>query len=70
MEEAGILNGHFVYFIANWNILCPFDIFYGNLVYFLFWYIFPILVCCTKKNLATLLVEADEFNLLKASEKT
>jgi hypothetical protein len=30
--------------------------FYGPLVYFVnkFWYIFPVLVCCTKKNLATL----------------
>jgi hypothetical protein len=29
--------------------------FYGHLIYFVaLWYIFPVLVCCTKKNLATL----------------
>jgi hypothetical protein len=34
-------------------------IFYGHLAYFVaIWYIFPVLVCCTKKNLATL-VETD-----------
>jgi hypothetical protein len=32
-------------------------LFYDHLVHFVgIWYIFPILVCCTKKNLATLLV--------------
>jgi hypothetical protein len=37
-------------------ILCRFGIFYGHLVYFLFiLYIFLILVCCSEKNLATLL---------------
>jgi hypothetical protein len=44
-----------VYFIAIWS-------FYGHLVYFtaiwsilwLFGIFFPVLVCCTKKNLATL----------------
>jgi hypothetical protein len=31
-------------------------IFYYHLVYFIvIWYIFPVLVCCAKKNLATLL---------------
>jgi hypothetical protein len=39
------------------HILRPFDIVCGNLVYFiLIWYIFPILVRCTKKNLATLIL--------------
>jgi hypothetical protein len=45
----------------------PFGLFYGHLVHFrpfgifcgrffmVIWYIFPALVCCTKKNLATLL---------------
>jgi hypothetical protein len=47
MEGAGILHAHLVYFMAIWYILWPFGIFYGYLVY-----IFPILVCCTKKNLA------------------
>jgi hypothetical protein len=38
-----------------WYILCPFGLFYGHLVYFMVvWYIFTVLVCCTKKNLATL----------------
>jgi hypothetical protein len=34
--------GHFVYFLAEWYILGQFGTF------------FPILVCCTEKNLATL----------------
>jgi hypothetical protein len=44
-----------VYFIAIWDILRPFCIFCGHLGYLMvIWYIFPVLVCCTKKNLATL----------------
>jgi hypothetical protein len=39
----------FVSFTAIWSILQPFGIFYGYLVYF------SLLVCCTTKNLATLL---------------
>jgi hypothetical protein len=39
-------------------MLWPFRLLYGHLVYFVkfmvIWYIFPILVCFTKKNLATL----------------
>jgi hypothetical protein len=39
-----------------WYILQPFVIFYDHLVYFLvIWYVFPVLVCFNKKNLATLL---------------
>jgi hypothetical protein len=43
-----------------WYILWPFDLFYGHLVYFfatlyIYGIFFPVLVCCTKKNLATLL---------------
>jgi hypothetical protein len=46
-----------------WSNSCPFGILCGHLVYFAsiwyilwtFWYIFPILVCCTKENLAILL---------------
>jgi hypothetical protein len=42
-------------FMAVWNILRTFGIFYEILVHFvLIWYIFPVLVYCTKKNLATL----------------
>jgi hypothetical protein len=39
---------HKVYFTAIWNILWLFGTFYGHLC------IFPVLVCCTKNNLATL----------------
>jgi hypothetical protein len=46
----------FVYFTAAWSVLLPSGIFCGHLVYFIAIYgiFFPILVCCTKKNLATL----------------
>jgi hypothetical protein len=44
-----------IYFMALWNILQAFGIFHDNFVHFVFiWYIFPALVSCTKKNLATL----------------
>jgi hypothetical protein len=44
------------YFMTVWSILRPLEIFYGHLVYFVvIWYIFPVLVFCTKKNLATLI---------------
>jgi hypothetical protein len=43
MENADIFYGHI-------------EIFHGHMVYFTaIWYIFPVLVSCTKKNLATLL---------------
>jgi hypothetical protein len=43
-----------VYFMTIWSILGHLEIFYGHLVYVvLIWYIFPALVFCTKKNLAT-----------------
>jgi hypothetical protein len=46
----------FIYITAIWNILVTFGIFYDHLVHFLFiWYIFPVLVSCAKKNLATLM---------------
>jgi hypothetical protein len=70
MENVYIFYGHLVYFtairytyfIAMSYILWPFGIFCGHLVYFVaIWYIlwifgifFHILVCCSKKNLATL----------------
>jgi hypothetical protein len=45
-----------LYFSAICNILWTFGILYDHLVYFGFiWYIFPVLVLCTKKNLATLM---------------
>jgi hypothetical protein len=41
--------------MAIWDILLPFGTFCVHLVHFVFiWYIFPVLVSCTKKNLATL----------------
>jgi hypothetical protein len=43
------------YCIDIWSILQSFGIFYGHWVYFVvIWYNFPVLVFCTKKNLATL----------------
>jgi hypothetical protein len=43
------------YFMTICPILQPFDKFCANLEYFVvIWYIFPVLVCCTKKNMATL----------------
>jgi hypothetical protein len=49
-------NGRYWYFfIEIWYILQLFGIVNGHLVYFvLIWYIFPVLVRCNKKNLATL----------------
>jgi hypothetical protein len=51
-----------IYFMAIWNILQTFGIFYRHLEYFTdVWYnlcsfgnFFPVLVSCTKKNLAIL----------------
>jgi hypothetical protein len=58
LRVLGSCNGSCCY------ILCPFGLFYGNLVYFvaisyilgLFGNFFPVLVHCTKKDLATLLM--------------
>jgi hypothetical protein len=49
MEDAGILYGHLVNYQAIWYI-------FGTLVgiFCVFWYIFPILVYCATKNLATI----------------
>jgi hypothetical protein len=45
--------------MSIWDNLQPFGVFCGNLVYLMaIWYIFPVLVCCTKKNLATLFFTA------------
>jgi hypothetical protein len=49
-----------IHFAAIWNILRTFGIFDDDLVYFEFiWYIFPVLVSCTKENLATLVSSTD-----------
>jgi hypothetical protein len=50
VEDVGIFYGHLVHFTVFCYILWTFDIVRGNLVYF-----FPVLVFCTKKNLATLI---------------
>jgi hypothetical protein len=44
-----------IHFTAVFNILQTFGIFYDNLVHLVFvWYIFPVWVSCTNKNLAAL----------------
>jgi hypothetical protein len=50
---GGSCNGRcwYMYFIAIWSILWHFGLFNGHLVYIFS----PVLVCCTKKNLTTLL---------------
>jgi hypothetical protein len=63
----GIFCGHLLYFMVIWNILWSFGIFCGHLVYLMamwnilwafgIFVVFPFLVCCTKKNLATLVAE-------------
>jgi hypothetical protein len=56
MEDVCMfMYGNLLDFTAIWYILRPFGIFVGGLVYL--WeirYGFPVLACCTKKNLATL----------------
>jgi hypothetical protein len=52
MNYVGIFFGHLVYFTIIWNILWPF----GTYILWLFGMFFPVLVCCTKENLATLVV--------------
>jgi hypothetical protein len=48
MEDVGILYVHLVYFTAIWFIFVAFWY-----ILWLFGIFFPVLVCCTKKNLAT-----------------
>jgi hypothetical protein len=44
-----------LYFMAVWISIRLFGIFNGLLVNFdVIWYVFPVLVCCATKNLATL----------------
>jgi hypothetical protein len=55
MENVGI-------FMAVWNIRLTFGISYGHLVHVVviwsYGHIFPVLVCCTKKNLSALVLNA------------
>jgi hypothetical protein len=63
MANLGICCDHFVYFT-------PLEIIYGRLVYFVvIWSFLPVLVFCTKKNLATLVLILRIFksNLLTAN---
>jgi hypothetical protein len=54
LEKVDIFHGLLEYFTVIWDIL-PFATFCVHLVHFVYiWYIFPVLVSCTKKNLATL----------------
>jgi hypothetical protein len=46
----GLESGKFEIFSAIWYILSSFDIAYSLMLYA---YIFAVLVCCTKKKLAT-----------------
>jgi hypothetical protein len=54
----GIFYGHLRYFITIWCILCSFGTF------------FPVLVSCTKKNLATLSSETLKLKEEKKSKKS
>jgi hypothetical protein len=65
--QFGLFYRNLVYLTEIWSILQKFGIFCGHLVYFVaIWYIlwsfgrFFVLVCCTKKNLATLPSVPDE----------
>jgi hypothetical protein len=50
MEDVAIFYVHSVYFTAIWYILWPLGIFSGYLEHIFF----PVLVRCSKTNLATL----------------
>jgi hypothetical protein len=68
MEDVGIFYGHLVYVFYG-----QIGKFNGHLVQFVvIWYIFPILVCCTKKNLATLSdkVEVKTVTLYSSKQRT
>jgi hypothetical protein len=52
-----------VYFMTIWYILRPLEIFYGHLLHFeVIWYISPVLVFWTEKNLATPLLTTESFS--------
>jgi hypothetical protein len=49
IEDVGMCYGHLVHFAAIWYILWTIGIYIVVI-----WYVFSVLVCCGKKNLATL----------------
>jgi hypothetical protein len=64
-EDRGIENVvvMYTYILVLWNISRPLGIFYGHLVFFfILVYFSPLLVHCTKRNLATL----DRAGILKS----
>jgi hypothetical protein len=61
MKDFGIFYGPLIYFTTILYILWTFGIFCGNLAYF------PGLICCIKKNLATLLDNRGQFFSLRGS---
>jgi hypothetical protein len=56
-ENVALIYGRLEYFTNIWDVLRPFGTFCANLVDF-----FPVLVSCTKKNLATLLFISECFS--------
>jgi hypothetical protein len=71
MEDVGLLYSHLAYFTAFWSILQPFGLFYSHLAYFTaiwsilqpFGLFFTFWVCCTTKNLATLVVSNNKSSI-------
>jgi hypothetical protein len=58
MQDVGLCYGHLDYFTAIWSrYFGPFGI------YLWLFGIFPVLLCCTEKNLATLLPKISEQEL-------
>jgi hypothetical protein len=50
-----VLQWQLLTYMAIWSILRPFGIFCDHLVHFIvIWLIFPVLVSCSRKNLAAL----------------
>jgi hypothetical protein len=65
----GIFYGHLVNFVVILVYFMPFGIFYAIwYILWSFWYIFPVLVCCTKQNLATLVQAAKVVVILRGPE--
>jgi hypothetical protein len=61
ITAIGIFYGHLVYFMAIWYILWHF-----RYILWSFGILLPVLVCCTKKNLATRETRLGEFSSIWA----